>query len=289
MYGNWRRYLYDGERVLQDLTDDGDWRTTYTVENGSYQGMLLGIKRLDQESERFPLYDSIGSALGLVDENGSVTDSYALDTFGTPSGPAEGSTPNPYRFGGAWGYITDPSGLLQLGARFYWPEIGRFVSQDPIASRAEYVYSEGSPVGKADPSGMEAHSIANTRGVRDCIRALRGASKEIDAGLNAVGNEIHYDPKMESGTTAITQRRSWRRRHKRSPRIVLGPEASATSVRGDDPWRRMCCTLAHELVHAGELAAGRKDWAQDEAENRANVHGNLPCEKRLYPGTFRGP
>jgi len=27
--------------------------------------------------------------------------------------------PNPYRFGGVWGYMTDPSGLVQLGARFY--------------------------------------------------------------------------------------------------------------------------------------------------------------------------
>jgi RHS repeat-associated protein len=42
-----------------------------------------------------------------------------------------GSTPNPYRFGATWGYITDPSGMLQLGARFYWPEVGRFISQHP--------------------------------------------------------------------------------------------------------------------------------------------------------------
>jgi RHS repeat-associated protein len=48
-----------------------------------------------------------------------------------------GSTVNPYRFGAAWGYITDTpgSGLLQLGARWYWPEIGRFIQQDPIGAR----------------------------------------------------------------------------------------------------------------------------------------------------------
>jgi RHS repeat-associated protein len=36
------------------------------------------------------------------------------------------------RYRAAWGYITDPSGLQQLGARFYFPELGRFVQQDPI-------------------------------------------------------------------------------------------------------------------------------------------------------------
>ncbi len=44
---------------------------------------------------------------------------------------SSGTTPNPYRYGAAWGYITDPNGFLQLGARYYWPEVGRFVSQDP--------------------------------------------------------------------------------------------------------------------------------------------------------------
>ena len=66
-----------------------------------------------------------------MDASGVVTDTYDMDTFGTARG-STGSTPNPYRYGAAWGYITDPSGLLQLGARYYWPEVGRFVGQDPI-------------------------------------------------------------------------------------------------------------------------------------------------------------
>ena len=191
MYGNWRRYLYDGERVLQDLTDDGDWRTTYTVENGSYQGMLLGIKRLDQESERFPLYDSIGSALGLVDENGSVTDSYALDTFGTPSGPAEGSTPNPYRFGAAWGYITDPSGLLQLGARYYWPEVGRFVSQDPVRDDVNwYAYVDNQPTTETDPEGLYSPECWNTYERRSKAAFQQfGQCIKSKLGLSVVGHD----------------------------------------------------------------------------------------------------
>ncbi len=118
--------------------------------------MLLAINRYDLGNERFPMYDNIGSAVGLVCELGTVTDSYALDTFGSPSGPAQGSTPNPYRYGAAWGYITDPSGLLQLGARFYWPEVGRFVSQDPAQDEVNwYAYAEDDPVSGTDPEGLK--------------------------------------------------------------------------------------------------------------------------------------
>ena len=68
--------------------------------------------------------------------------------------------------GGAWGYITDPSGMLQLGARFYWPEVGRFVQQDP--ARAElnsYAYASGNPVSAIDPTGLKCYrgTLSNCR------------------------------------------------------------------------------------------------------------------------------
>jgi RHS repeat-associated protein len=83
-----------------------------------------------------------------------VTDTYDMDTFGKPTSTT-GWTPNPYRYGAAWGYITDPSGFLQLGARYYWPEVGRFVQQDPIGESGNwYVYSDGNALGAIDPDGL---------------------------------------------------------------------------------------------------------------------------------------
>ena len=58
-----------------------------------------------------------------------------------------------YRYGGAWGYITDTpgAGLIQLGARFYWPAIGRFLQQDPEGDGDNwYAYAEGNPVTEID-------------------------------------------------------------------------------------------------------------------------------------------
>jgi len=96
-----------------------------------------------------------------------VTDTYELDTFGR-SVSSSGSTPNPYRFGGAWGYITDPSGMLQLGARFYWPEIGRFISQDPIGEGGNwYAYAGSNPVVRVDPNGR---TWVDWGGVAECLK-----------------------------------------------------------------------------------------------------------------------
>jgi RHS repeat-associated protein len=152
--GTYYRYLYNGERVLEELSDAGSMQARYTTENDSYYGQWLHLYRPSGSLSRFPMYDNIGSARGLLDASGTATDWYELDTFGGQVS-SSGTTPNPYRFGGAWGYITDPSGFLQLGQRFYWPEVGRFIHQDP--ARAEenlYAYVNSRPTRLADPTGL---------------------------------------------------------------------------------------------------------------------------------------
>ena len=60
------------------------------------------------------------------------------------------------RYRAAWAYLTDRSGLLQLGARFYWPEIGRFIQQDPIGDGMNwYAYAGNNPLRWVDPEGLE--------------------------------------------------------------------------------------------------------------------------------------
>jgi len=148
-----RRYFYNGERVLEELSDSGTMQARYTTENDSYYGQWLHLYRPTGSLSRFPMYDNIGSTRGLLDASGTATDWYELDTFGRQVSNS-GTTPNPYRFGAAWGYITDPSGFLQLGQRFYWPEVGRFVSQDAARDRLDwYTYARNEPPRFVDPKG----------------------------------------------------------------------------------------------------------------------------------------
>jgi RHS repeat-associated protein len=123
------RYVYNGDRLLEETTNSGGAVSRYTTESGSYYAPWVHLTR--DGGHRFPMYDGVGTARALVDTAGAVTDSYDLEAFGIQRA-STGTTVNPYRFGGAWGYMTEGSGLLQLGHRFYWPELGRFIQQDPI-------------------------------------------------------------------------------------------------------------------------------------------------------------
>ena len=152
--GAYRYYLSNGLRVLEELDGNGAMQARYTTEDGSFNRMLLHLYRPSGTLSRFPMYDNIGTVRGLVDASGTVTDTYGLDTFGR-SVSSTGTTPNPYRFGGAWGYITDASGMLQLGTRYYWPEVGRFAQQDPVRQTPNrYPFAYGDPTRYADPDGQ---------------------------------------------------------------------------------------------------------------------------------------
>jgi RHS repeat-associated protein len=151
--GTYYRYLYDGDRLMEELNDSGGPLGRYTTTDGSFYGPWLHMQRNDGSS-RFPLYNLTGTARRLVDATGTVTEAYSHDTFGQ-GGQVSGSPANQFRYGGAWGYMTDPSGLLQLGVRNYWPALGRFMQQDPAGEGTNwYTYAGSNPVSNADPSGM---------------------------------------------------------------------------------------------------------------------------------------
>jgi len=57
--------------------------------------------------------------------------------------------------------MTDPSGFLQLGARYYWPEVGRFVQQDPLGHGVDwYAYARNAPLTWLDPDGLACRPSA---------------------------------------------------------------------------------------------------------------------------------
>ncbi len=162
--GTYYRYVYNGDRVLEETNDSGSVLARYTTESGSYyaplqhmrRGCRAGLPKPAMAGIGIPALqqNGIGTSRGLVNDSATITDTYQLDAWGHQIA-SSGSTQNPYKYGAAWGYITDPSGLLQLGARFYWPELGRFVQRDPVmAGPTAYDYAEDLPTNGIDPEGL---------------------------------------------------------------------------------------------------------------------------------------
>ncbi len=103
-----------------------------------------------------------GSTVALTDLAGSITDSYAYDSFGVLAN-FDGDSPQPFRYLGRYGIVDDRTGLYHARARYFSPQLGRFLSKDPITGKDSdaqslnrYVYALNNALRFIDPSGLTA-------------------------------------------------------------------------------------------------------------------------------------
>jgi RHS repeat-associated protein len=161
------RYVYDGHDVLLDLKADWSVATTYLSD--------LGIdNKLRQTSSTagvsYYLTDHLGSTAGLTDISGNMVELIAYDSFGNSTG----SELTRYTYTGR--ELDLDTGLFYYRSRFYDPQIGRFISEDPIGfvgGLNQYAYVENESTNAIDPFGLQqlAPLGRNGQNERDVDRA----------------------------------------------------------------------------------------------------------------------
>jgi len=144
---------------------DGTNETFYVREPG---GEL--IARATGQTRQYYFFDRLGSTIAM----GPAVEANPTDRlFYTPWGElvttgarasTVNTTANPYRYVGELGYYYhhQDAGLqdwMQLGVRFYQPELGRFERRDPKPEhgKAPHAYAFGKPTLAVDPSGQVAN------------------------------------------------------------------------------------------------------------------------------------
>jgi len=91
--------------------------------------LLVCVKVADAELSYF-VYDKPGrSVVQLTDTVGNVNNSYEYDAFGNISIASE-NTRNDFTYVGE--HLDKESGLIYLRSRYYDPQIGRFITKDPL-------------------------------------------------------------------------------------------------------------------------------------------------------------
>jgi RHS repeat-associated protein len=109
--------------------------------------------------------DLVRSTNLLTEGNGAAVATSAYTAFGELVG---GDLDTRYRYAGGWGYESDllvlegapgsvPITLMHAGARWYQPDIGRFIQRDPLGifgGLNVYVYAVNDPVTLVDPHGL---------------------------------------------------------------------------------------------------------------------------------------
>lgn len=152
--GNKKGLIYIGSFVFKDMGE-------LEVESCSFNGGRFVSTTTSAGETYKPQYymrDHLGSVRVITDETGSplVSNHYY------PSGKRWGSSATSistdrYRFNGKEEQWVGGSGLLDYGARFYNPDIARWLTQDPLAEKhygvSPYAYVGNNPIRRIDPDG----------------------------------------------------------------------------------------------------------------------------------------
>ncbi len=151
------RYLYDDQSVLFQTDDFGNPVAKYDYG----PDRLLSLNHTVQ-GRAFYHFDTLGSIANLTDANGSVTARYQYDAWGIVTDKT-GTAFNPFGFTGQ--ELDEATGLYYFKARFYDPELGRFLSEDPFEGVANnppslhrYLYAFGNPTVFVDPDGRQTRA-----------------------------------------------------------------------------------------------------------------------------------
>jgi len=179
----------------------------------SYVGRGL-IAKINGEAAMIYHVDGLGSTRAMSDSGGLVATATVYDAYGNRliDYPTQ-STPH-FGYAARARYFTDLTGLQYLKFRYYNPQIGRFISKDPIGYIGGlnlYAYVSNRPTSGVDPYGLYswryclgacAWAILTGPGWLLCMHVCLGAGdvhecgKEFDKRMK--DRKKCRDPKKES-------------------------------------------------------------------------------------------
>ena len=108
-----------------------------------------------QTTVRYLHTDALGTVVAKTDANGNVVERTTFEPYGAVVGGAVADGP------GYTGHVSDAAtGLSYMQQRYYDPEVGLFLSADPVTAHANppsqfnrYRYANGNPYRFVDPDG----------------------------------------------------------------------------------------------------------------------------------------
>jgi RHS repeat-associated protein len=142
------RFLWDGDVLLAE--EHADWSREYIFNSGSH----IPLCRFDDSHFEAYHNNHLGAPCEITDENGEIVWSANYDIYGSILDLRVSAMDNPIRFQGQ--YEDRETGLFYNRFRYYHPELGRYISQDPIGISGglnSYSYTPN-PVNWVDPLGL---------------------------------------------------------------------------------------------------------------------------------------
>ncbi|PRY57574.1 RHS repeat-associated protein [Vreelandella songnenensis] len=152
---------WDGDRIVREKSDSQSTTTIYEPSR------FVPILRIDdtQQVQMMSAFitDALGTPMQLVAANGETKWQAQPDDWAAVKNMS-GSTSQPIRFQDQW--HDEESGLYYNRHRYYDPQQGRYISQDPIGlSGGTNLYGYvTNPAGAVDPLGLEGLKLCAQEG-----------------------------------------------------------------------------------------------------------------------------
>ena len=188
---------------------------------------------------RWYVYDGLGSVVGEMDPNGSLTSSPKYDVYGlVRSNP--GTASSKMGFVGSLGHLSEAeTGLIYMRARCYDPALGRFESEDPGAHGSNwFVYCGNNPVNEVDATGKIGQAI---------IDMIMSALIDSESGLSGTGKlaGMTNDAAIEFIEEKIQQLKAGVLQNTEMAEYFMGPYM-ARKLMGDDDGAKYFLGLANK-------------------------------------------
>jgi RHS repeat-associated protein len=142
-------YAGEGDAPAWTITTTGSWTRNITGINGSLAAVETNGKEPQLQLQN--LHGDIIGTAAISETESKLTPSNEASEYGVPH-----TTTSGYAWLGADELSTElPTGIMNMGARSYIPQLGRFEQTDPQpgGSANAYAYTSDDPVNESDPSG----------------------------------------------------------------------------------------------------------------------------------------
>jgi RHS repeat-associated protein len=155
---NVTEFLYDGLNPVQET--DGSTILANILPGLGIDEFLTRTDVVAGVTSSF-LTDALGSPIAVTDNSGVVQTEYTYEPFGKTTLSGSSNT-NPYQYTGR---ENDSTGLYYYRARYYHPQLQRFISEDPIGFLSHeinfFIYAGNNPLLYVDPFGYEKCNTRN--------------------------------------------------------------------------------------------------------------------------------
>lgn len=153
------------------------------------------LARHGPSGRRYLHPDPTTSVEAVTDDSGSVVARFSYAPFGRRAViDGDPDAAGPLGFCGTLGVREEAGGLLDMRARFYDPDLGRFTSPDPWPAHLpepltlnRYLYALGDPISQVDPYGLFCLTGKNDKGkCRGLKDVVTGAGDVLEEPLGTV-------------------------------------------------------------------------------------------------------